>query len=40
MANILCRPQDHDYDMAIYLITTVVTMSYTRVALGLSLIHI
>ena len=36
MANILCRPQNHDYDMAINLI--IVIMSYTSVALGRSVV--
>ena len=36
MANIFCRPQNHDYDMSINLI--VVIMSYTSVALGRSVV--
>ena len=36
MANILCRPQNHDYDMAINLIR--VLMSYTSVALDRSVV--
>ena len=35
-ANILCRHQNHDYDMAINL--TIVIMSYTSVALGRSVV--
>ena len=36
MANIFCRPQNHDYNMAINII--IVIMSYTCVALGHSVV--
>ena len=36
MANIFCRPQNYDYDMAIN--TIIVIMSYTSVALGRSVV--
>ena len=37
MANIFCRPQNHDYDMAINVIILVI-MSYTSVAPGRSVV--